>query len=362
MRRSTPTLAAIAAVIAAVVATLAATAAAADAVADFYSGKQIRFIIRSGVGGGYDQYSRLLAKHIGKHIPGRPSVIPVNMPGGGGIRAANYVAKIAPQDGTILTIVSQGLPVDQALGLNPSFQADLRDFLWIGNLSSSNQVMVTWHTSPTKTFADLMTRETTIGSTQAGSISVQMPAMLNNIVGTKIRIVFGYPDGRDVNIAMERGEVEGRATNPWASYLAVTPHLVEKKMIVPILQIGLVKEPGLAHVPLLRELKTIDVADQPVLEFMSKATVVGRPIATSPNVPPERLAALRRAFDLTLRDPEFIQEAKTQRAEIEPMTGAELTQLVHEIIAAPTALRERVKAAIQPRNAREIPGQKKQGD
>ena len=140
------------------------------------------------------------------------------MPGGGGIRAANYVAKIAPQDGTILTIVSQGLPVDQALGLNPSFQADLRDFHWVGNISASNQVLVTWHTSPTKTFNDLMTRETMIGSSQAGSISVQMPAVLNNIVGTKIKIVFGYPDGRDINLAMERGEVEGRATNPWASY------------------------------------------------------------------------------------------------------------------------------------------------
>ena len=150
----------------AVLSALVATPACADAVAEFYTGKQIRFVIRSGVGGGYDQYSRLLGKHIGKHIPGNPSVIPINMPGGGGIRAANYVAKIAPQDGTILTIVSQGLPVDQALGLNPSFQADLRDFLWVGNLSSSNQVMVTWHSSPTKTFADLMKRETTIGSTR----------------------------------------------------------------------------------------------------------------------------------------------------------------------------------------------------
>jgi tripartite-type tricarboxylate transporter receptor subunit TctC len=341
---------------------LAATPACADAVADFYAGKQIRFIIRSGVGGGYDQYSRLLGKHIGKHIPGNPSVIPINMPGGGGIRAANYVAKIAPQDGTILTIVSQGLPVDQALGLNPSFQADLRDFLWVGNLSSSNQVMVTWHTSPTKTFADLMKRETTIGSTQAGSISVQMPAVLNNIVGTRIKIIFGYPDGRDVNIAMERGEVEGRATNPWASYVAVTPHLVEKKLIIPVLQIGMVKDPALPGVPLMRDLKAINPADQAVIEFMSKATVVGRPIATTPNVPPERLAALRRAFELTLKDPDFIKEAQTQRAEIQPMTGAELTQTVHEIIATPTDLRERVKAAIQPKDARALPGQKKQGD
>lgn len=354
MRRSTLILTALLA--------MAATPAAADAVAEFYTGKQIRFIIRSGVGGGYDQYSRMLGKHIGKHIPGRPTVIPINMPGGGGIRAANYVAKIAPQDGTILTMVSQGLPVDQALGLNPSFQADLRDFLWVGNMSSSNQVMVTWHTSPTKTFADMMKRETTIGSTQAGSTSVQMPAVLNNIVGTKIKIIFGYPDGRDVNIAMERGEVEGRATNPWASYLAVTPYFIEKKLINPILQIGMVKDPALLDVPLMRDLKAIEPAGQAVIEFMSKATVVGRPIATTPNVPADRIAALRRAFDLTLKDPDFIKEAQTQRAEIQPMTGAELAQLVNDIIGAPAELRERVKAAIQPKDARALPGQKKQGD
>jgi tripartite-type tricarboxylate transporter receptor subunit TctC len=340
----------------------AAAPAQADAVADFYAGKQIRFIIRSGVGGGYDQYARLLGRHIGKHIPGKPTVLPVNMPGGGGIRAANYVAKVAPQDGTILTIVSQGLPVDQALGLNPSFQADLRDFHWVGNLSSSNQLMVTWHTSPSKTWADFFKRETTIGSTQAGSISVQMPAIYNNILGTKIRIVFGYPDGRDVNLAMERGEVEGRATNPWASYVAVTPDYVANKRIIPIIQVGMKKDPDLPDVPLLRDQKAKTPEDQAVLEFMSKATVVGRPIATTPGVPPERVAALRRAFDLTLKDPDFIREAKTQRAEIDAMTGAELAQIVNELIAAPPDLRERVKLAIQPKGAKELPKQKKSAE
>ena len=339
--------------------TIVATPAAADAVAEFYAGKQIRFIIRSGAGGGYDQYARLLGRHIGKHIPGRPHVVPVNMPGGGGIRAANYVAKIAPQDGTILTIVSQGLPVDQALGLNPSFQADLRDFHWVGNMSSSNQVLVTWHTSLTKSWADLMQRETTIGSTQAGSISVQMPAVYNNILGTKIRIIFGYPDGRDVNLAMERGEVEGRATNPWASYVAVTPEYVQKNWIIPIIQVGMVKDPALPQVPLLREQKAKTPEEQAVLEYMSKATVVGRPIATTPGVPAERVAALRRAFDLTLKDPEFIKEAETQRAEIDAMTGAELTQIINELIAAPPDLREGVKLAIQPKSATQIPGKAK---
>lgn len=335
------------------------TPAAADAVADFYQDKEIRFIIRSGVGGGYDSYARLLGRHIGKHIPGKPTIVPINMPGGGGIRAANYVAKVAPKDGTILTIVSQGLPVDQALELNPSFQADLRDFHWIGNMSSSNQVLVTWHTSKTKTLADLMRRETIIGSTQAGSISVQMPAVYNNVLGTKIKIIFGYPDGRDVNLAMERGEIEGRATNPWASYVSVTPQYVAKKLIIPIIQVGMEKDPALPNVPLLREQKAKDPADQGVLEYMSKATVVGRPIATTPGVPAERVAALRKAFDATLKDPEFIADAKKQRAEIDAMTGAQLAQIINELIAAPADLRARVKRAIQPKDAKKIEREKK---
>jgi tripartite-type tricarboxylate transporter receptor subunit TctC len=341
-------------IIAALLAGLA-TPALADPIADFYSGKQIKFVIRSGVGGSYDSYSRLLGRHIGRHIPGNPSVVALNMPGGGGIRSANYVAKVAPQDGTILTIVSQGLVIDQALGLNASFQADLRDFQWVGNISASNQVLVTWHTSPTRTLADLMRRETVIGSSQAGSISVQMPAVLNNIVGTRIKIVFGYPDGRDINLAMERGEVEGRATNPWSSYISTDPQYVDNKLIIPIIQIGMQKESQLPDVPLLRDLAK-DAPGQAVLDFMSKAVAFGRPIATTPGVPAERVAALRRAFDLTLKDPAFLQEAKTQRAELQPMTGAELEGIVRDVIGSPLELRERVRLAIQPANAKEIPG------
>jgi tripartite-type tricarboxylate transporter receptor subunit TctC len=254
-------------------------------------------------------------------------------------------------------MVSQGLPVDQALGLNPSFQADLRDFAWVGNVSSSNQVLVTWHTSPTKTLKQLMTRETVIGSSQAGSISIQMPAVLNNIVGTKIKIVFGYPDGRDINLAMERGEVEGRATNPWASYVATDPLYVQQKLIIPIIQMGMTKDPDLQQVPLMRDLAK-NAADRAVLDFMSKAVSVGRPIATTPGVPAERVAALRKAFDETLKDPDFIQEARTQRAEIQPMTGVQLAQIIRDVIEAPKELRERVKVVIQPNDAKKIPGTK----
>lgn len=337
----------------------AAGPALADPVADFYKGKQMQFIIRTGVGGGYDQYSRLLARHIGAHIPGNPTVLPVNMPGGGGIVSANYVAKVAPKDGTILTMVSQGLPVDQALGLNKSLQADLRDFNWIGNMSNSNQVLVVWHTSPTKTLADARRRETIIGSTGAGSISVQLPAIYNNVLGLKLKIIFGYPD-EGVDLAMERGEVEGRGTNTWASYKSFTPQYVAQKLIVPILQAGMAKDPELPDVPLMRD-EAKNPQDQAVLDFMSEAVSVGRPVGTTPGVPPDRVAALRKAFDETLADPDFIADAKSERAEIRAMSGAELTQIIDDIIGAPQALRDRVKIALEPTNAQEITGEKKSG-
>ena len=327
----------------------AISVARADEVEDFYRGKTIQFIIRSAAGGGgYDSYARLLGRHIGRHIPGNPRVLPVNMPGGGGIVAANYVAKVAPRDGTILTIVGQGLVADQALGVNKSLQADLRTFNWVGNMSDSNQILAVWRNSPAKTFAEAREREITIGTTQAGSISQQLTAFYNNVLGARLKIVFGYPDGHDVDLAMERGEIDGRGTNTWASYIAVTPHYVTEKLIIPILQVGLRKDPALPDTPLLRDLARTP-ADQPLLDFLSEAVAVGRPIATTPGVPAARVAALRRAFEETLKDPEFIREATVERAEISPMNGAELARLVDDLIATPDDIKARVKIAIEPR-------------
>lgn len=336
--------------IASLLAATSATAIHAQDESVFYEGKQIRMIIRSNVGGGYDLYSRMLARHIGKHIPGAPTITPINMPGGGGIVAANYVANVAPKDGTILTMVSQGLPTDQALGLTPSFKADLRTFNWIGNMSRSNQVTVVWHTSKTKSLDDARKRETLIGSTGAGSVSTQLPALFNNVLGTKFKIIYGYPDGRDIDLAMERGELEGRGTNPWASYKSSQPRLVAEKLIVPIIQVGMEKDPDLPNVPLLLNEK-VSAEDRPVLEFMSKAVMVGRPVGTTPGVPAARVANLRRAFDATLKDPEFIAETKAQNAEIDYMSGEELAGIIQDLIGAPPAVRERVKAALRPKES-----------
>ena len=326
------------------------TAQAADtpSVADFYKGKQMRFIIRSAPGGGFDTYSRLMARHIGHHIPGSPSILSQNMPGGGGITSANYVAEIAPKDGTILTMVGQALAMDQALGLTPSFKADLRTFGWVGNISDSNVLTYVWHTSPTKTMEDAKKRETTLGATGAGDTSSWLPAVYNKVLGTKFKIIDGYKSGSEVKLAMERGEVEGFGSNPYSALMSASPQLWREKQITILAQVGVKKDKDLPDVPLPVEFaQTQDQKD--IFEFIGKALAVGRPIGTSPGVPAERVAALRKAFDDTLVDKVFIDEAAKMGAEINPMDGATLQQLIDDVIGAPQSLKDKVKAVIPPR-------------
>jgi tripartite-type tricarboxylate transporter receptor subunit TctC len=327
---------------------LASSPAMADAVSDFYKGKQIRMIVRTTVGGDYDQYSRLIARFIGKHIPGNPSILVVNMPGGGGITAANYMAQVAPHDGTVVGIVSQGLATDQALGMSPQLKADLREFNWIGNVVYSNQLLVVWKTSPTKTIEDAKKRETTIGTTGAGSASVQYPAFYNNVLGTKFKIVFGYPGGQHIDLAMERGEVEGRGTNPYSGWMASKPTWIPTKQIIPLIQAGLEKEPALPDVPLIID-QPVKPEDKPLLQFMAQASTVGRPFATTPGVPAERVAALRAAFQATLKDPEFIAAAAQENMEINPMNGDKMQEIIFGLLSSPKDVRDRVKVALEPK-------------
>ena len=320
----------------------------AQPVADFYRGKTVNVWIGYGPGGGYDLSARVLARHMGRHIPGAPSITPINMPGGGGIISANYVGQVAPKDGTILTMVSQGLPIDQALQLNSSLRVDMRSFNWIGNLVNANQLLVVWHTSKVKTLEEAKKTETLIGSTGAGSVSVQLPAFYNNVLGTKFKIIMGYQGGQEVDLAMERGEVDGRGTNTYTGYQTSKPHYLSQKLIVPLIQVGMEKEPELPDTPLMLD-QPVKPEDKPLLEYMSKAITVGRPVATTPGVPADRVAALRKAFEDTLKDPEFIAEAKQQNAEVRPMTGKVLEATIRDLIEAPQSVRDRVKVALQPK-------------
>jgi tripartite-type tricarboxylate transporter receptor subunit TctC len=225
-------------------------------------------------------------------------------------------------------------------------------------MGGSNQVLAVWHTSQTKTLADARRRETLIGTSGTGSISVQMPSIYNNVLGTKLKLVIGYPGGVEIDLAMERGEVEGRGTNPWADYVAAAPRLVNEKLINIIVQVGLTREPDLPNVPtLLEEATTTD--GKAIAEFMTKGVAVGRPLATSPNVPPERLAALRLAAKTMIDDAEFRKDAERSAQEIRYMPGEKIAMLIRDMIEAPAELRERVKLAMEPpKDSRLVDGKK----
>ena len=333
---------------------MTAGTASADAIGDFYKGKQMRVIVHTTPGGGYDAYGRLMARHVVDHIPGAPTIVVQNMPGGGGLRQANYIGTAAPQDGTVIALISQGLPLLQVAGGEVEItrlEVDFRSFNWIGNLSDSNQVLVTWHTSPVKTFADALRTQEVLGASGVGSISVQLPSVVNNLLGTKFKIITGYPAGNEMNIAMERGEIMGRTANTLASYKATTPHFIAEKKLNYIVQTGIAKEPDLPDVPLLTDLASNDL-DRAVLKIMTNISEFGRPVTTTPGVPPDRVAALRQAFQAMLRDARFTAEADKQRMEIGDMNGEQVEQLVAEIITAPPEVVDRlVKAMVLPSDA-----------
>ena len=326
----------------------APAAQAQQSVEAFYKGKQMRFVIRSAGGGGYDLYSRLIATHIVRHIPGQPSIVPQNMPGAGGIIAANYMGEIAPKDGTHLTMISQALAMDQALGLTPSFKADLRTFGWVGNLGDSNILSYTYHTSPTKTMEDAKKRETTIGATGAGSATTWLPVIYNRLLNTQFKLIQGYKSGQDVKLAMERGEVEGYAANPWAALVSASPDLVKNKQLNILTQVGVAREKDLPDVPLLSDLAT-DQDSKDILTWISTAMAVGRPIGTTPGVPKERVDALRKAFLDTVKDPVFLEAAAKVDAEIKPIDGVTLQAMIDSVMSSPQSLKDKVKAVMPDR-------------
>jgi tripartite-type tricarboxylate transporter receptor subunit TctC len=315
----------------------------ADGVADFYRGKQIQFYIRAAPGGNYDSYSRLLGQYMTRYIPGRPNILPVNMPGGGGLVALNYVANVAPRDGTALTIMTQTFPMEQALGLDALLKVDLRTLNWIGDMSDSNEMYYTSKNSPTKNFEDAKHRVTLLAATGSGSITALLAALYNNVLGTKFKLIFGYPSGPDMNMAMERGEVEGKSvSNP--QELAATPAEAQKKYNF-LIQTGLRKLPGYEQVPLLRDLAK-DEDERRILDFVSKAVVIARPLVTNAGVPSDRIAALRTAFDQAMRDPGFVADAQRQGMQISAMGAPVLEKLISDLLDAPVGLRKEVTRAI----------------
>jgi tripartite-type tricarboxylate transporter receptor subunit TctC len=318
---------------------LGGTPAAAQGVADFYRGKTVNFIVGFGPGGGYDLYARVMSHHMGRHIPGNPSVVVQNMPGAGSVRASNYVYTVAPKDGTFVAAVNQNIPMYQMLG-GAGAQFEAAKLVWLGSMANSNGVIYTWHTSGVRTIEDAKKQLVPLGAVGTASDSYIFPTIVNALVGTKFKPVPGYTGTGQINIAIERGEVAGRGGTTWASVQTSNRAWLQGKKINLLLQIGFEKEPELKDVPILQELvKGND--DLQVANVVSLPTALGYGHWVSPEVPTNRVEALRQAYAATLKDPEFLAEVKKLNMELRPQTGAQVSVLAKRVTETPKAVLER---------------------
>jgi tripartite-type tricarboxylate transporter receptor subunit TctC len=311
----------------------------ADDAAAFYSNKRINVYIGFAPGAGYDIYSRLVVRHLGRHIPGRPDVIPLNMPGGSSRVAASYLYNVASRDGLALGVVEQLLPLAQAL--DQAGKYDMARFRWIGSPDYDVRVVTTWHASGIATIAQAKTREVTMGSTGV-SEAPGYPEIMNTLAGTRFRMVQGYPGGAAVNLAMERGEVDGRADNGWTSWKSDHASWIQHKKIHILMQVGLTKAPDLPDVPLLMEL-TDNPKEREALKLISTPSSMGHPLIAPPGVPEDRIQALRRAFDAMMVDPAFLADAEALRRPIRAVSGEDLERIANEVLSAPKEARDRAR-------------------
>jgi tripartite-type tricarboxylate transporter receptor subunit TctC len=326
------------------------TAAKADAIADFYKGKNIQMVVGSDAGGGYDVYARLLARHMNRFIPGNPNFVMQNMPGAGSIKATNYVYNVAPQDGTVILAPNRTPPFVQIFG-QPGPQFDSKKINWLGSLNNEVGVMEVWHTVPVKTVDDARKTSVIIGSTAPGTDSEVYPTLMNNTLGTRFKIVRGYSGASAIDLATERGEVQGQSDS-FSSMALHYPDWREKFTV--LVQLSLTKHPSLPDIPLIFDFitpssvvdgMTVDEA-KIMWEMMLTQKAMGRPYALGPNVPPERVAALRAAFHATVADAEFQADAKRGKNEILAIDGEGIQDMIAKVANAPKNVLDKLTDAL----------------
>jgi tripartite-type tricarboxylate transporter receptor subunit TctC len=312
--------------------TIAAAPAGAQSAERFYSGKTLRFIVPSGAGGGYDVYSRLLARHLADHIPGHPSIVVENMPGASGVLGTNWLYNIAPHDGTVLGSTFNTLLTEPLLG-NGATKYDPTRFEWIGSIATQYNSCAVWHTSPVKTIEDAKTREVRVSTTGLTGNSAKTPLMLNTLLGTKFKVIAGYST-TGMRLAVERGEVEGICGLSYDTYAAANPDWIQNKKVRFILQTGSQPVKALPDVPLLINY-VHDPKERAALKVIGVDEEVGRPHVLPPGVPGYLVTAMRTAFNETMKDAAFLEDAKRLHIEPEPMRGEEVEAAIKEAYAAP---------------------------
>jgi tripartite-type tricarboxylate transporter receptor subunit TctC len=306
---------------------------------DYFKGKTVTVYIAFGVGGGYDQYARLFARHVGKHLPGNPTVVPANMVGASGITAANFLYNMAPKDGTALGFLYQTIAQDQVLGM-PSIQFDAAKFGWVGRITPTVEIMYTWHTVPVRTAEDLTKRETVLAT--GGPAVATYANLLKATMGARFKLVRGYPTTQEIHLALQRGEAEA-AYSSVSTIQTLWSHWLTAKLINIFMQAMPERHPDLPEVPAVVEFGK-SAQDKAVLSFFAAGGTVGRSVVAPPGVPAERLEVLRGAFQETMKDQQFLAEARQMRLDVEPLAGEDLRKINERIVSISPAERERVRA------------------
>jgi tripartite-type tricarboxylate transporter receptor subunit TctC len=320
--------------------------AAAQTPEAFYKGRTVEMIVGSDAATEYTRDARLLITHMVKYIPGKPTIILKNMPGASGIKSANYLHRIAAQDGSVLGSFNKAMPLYEASKLQ-GVEFKSVELGWIGSMSHTNSLLVTWRTSPVKTVEDAKRREATIGAVGLSGTMAGYPFLMNAALGTKFKVIAGYTGSAAVNLAMERGEVEGRGTYSWDFFKSDNADWKTNPKMNFLVQIGLEKESDLPDVPLLIDLAQND-KERAVFELISIDSMIARPFVTTPNVPKERLVVLRAAFDRTMTDSEFLKDAEKMQSTIAPISGDRVEALVRRIIDTPPAVIETANLWLSP--------------
>jgi tripartite-type tricarboxylate transporter receptor subunit TctC len=316
--------------------------ASAETVEQFYRGKTITLQVGYGPGGGYDTYARLFARFVGRFIPGNPSVVVQNVPGAGSLRLTNIIWNAAPRDGLIIAAIGREQVFAPLYDL-PGVHFDATKMNWIGNLDSAASLCVSWHTAPFKTIEDVRHRVMVVGSTGPASLTTVLPTALNEVLGYKFKVVSGYPGGNAVNLALERGEIQGRCSWSFPSIMSTRPNWVKDKLIRFLAVSGIERIPEYPEVPTVLELAKKE-RDRQVLELIISSEVMARPLVAPPEVPAARLAALRKAFSDTVHDPKFVAQAKQAKLELSPMDWKQMTATIKRLYATPKPL---IAAAVE---------------
>jgi tripartite-type tricarboxylate transporter receptor subunit TctC len=323
--------------------TLPAFAQPSSPAANALAGKTFRMIIGFGVGGGYDQWARTVAQHMGKHLPGNPTLVPQNMPAGGSIAATNYIYELAPKDGTVLGLIGRDVPLAPITGA-PGARFDPTKMSWIGTPTKETNICIAYHTAAVKSVQDLYDKELLMGDVGPGSGTRIYPKALAALLGMKFKQVSGYPSSADIFLAMERGEVQGICES-LDSVSSRRPDWIASKQVTVLFQAASEPNPALKGVPLARDLARSDEERQ-TIDFLYAGQGIGRPFAAPPNLPPEALKMLRDAFDATMKDSEFIADVKKQKFDLDPTNGAGLAALIDKIYATPKPVVDKVTALV----------------